>query len=209
MTLSLCLAFFALWLVLCLTPGPAVLLVTSQAMARGYWAGVQAALGVQAGNTIYFLLSVAGLGAVLATSALAFTIIKYAGGAYLIYLGVTTIRNARKAARQASNAGPVPVWAHPFAQGFMKQLANPKAVLSFGALLPQFIIPGQTQPWRLALILATMYAIEVPILAAYSWAGARGGSFLRGPTGILWRERVAGAAQIAVGGLLAGLRKAA
>ena len=209
MTISLYLAFTLATVLMCLTPGPAVLLVTSQAMARGFRAGLLTSLGILTGNTLAFVLSVAGLGALLYASALAFTIIKWIGAAYLIYLGVTTIFNARKTAEAAGTAPASAVWAHPYVQGLVKQMTNPKQFIYFGALLPQFIIPGQTELHHFVLLYVTMQVIEISILSTYAFAAAHGGAFLRGPIGILWRERLAGAAQIAVGSLLAGLRRAA
>ena len=84
MTPELILAFTGMHIAMSLSPGPAVLLVSTQGMARGFRAGVATAAGVLAGNTIYFALSVFGLGAVLVSSALLFTMIKWAGAAYLV-----------------------------------------------------------------------------------------------------------------------------
>jgi threonine/homoserine/homoserine lactone efflux protein len=78
----------------CLTPGPAVLFVISHGMTRGVRASLSANAGILAGNSLYFVLSGLGLGAVLLASHEFFTVVKYAGGAYLIYLGIQTIRGA-------------------------------------------------------------------------------------------------------------------
>lgn len=207
MTIELLLAFLAVHIAASLTPGPAVLLVSSQAIARGFGAGLAATCGILAGNTIYFTISVAGVGAVLATSALLFTLVKWTGAAYLVWMGIQSWRNAKTVA----NSGPPPsmdVARESFAQGLVKQLANPKSVLFFGALVPQFITPGETKFHHYLAMLIGMHVTEFPILAVYAWLGARGGSLVRSPTGIVWRERLAGTAQIAVGGLLAGLRRA-
>ncbi|WP_300540996.1 LysE family translocator [Maricaulis sp.] len=209
LTIDLILAFTLMHIAMSFSPGPAVLLVTTQAMARGVRPGLATSLGILAGNTIYFGLSVFGLGAVLVSSAFLFALIKWAGAAYLIWLGITTLRQARRVAevsgppRAADPAGPA------FRQGLAKQLANPKSVLFFGALLPQFITPGVTGMADYGLMLAIMHATELPVLAGYAVLGATGGAFVRGPVGLVWRERVCGLSQIAVGGLLAGLRRTA
>lgn len=208
MTLELFLAFLAVHIAASLTPGPAVLLVSSQGLSRGFGAGLAGACGILAGNTVYFCVSVAGVGAVLATSALLFTIVKWAGAAYLIWTGIQAWRNARAVA-DVGPLEPVAAARDGFLQGLIKQLSNPKSVLFFGALLPQFITPGETQIHHYLALLAVMHVTELPILAGYAWLGATGGRLVRNPTGILWRERIAGSAQIAVGGLLAGLRRAA
>ena len=97
MTLDLILAFTAMHIAMSFSPGPAVLLVSTQGMARGFWAGVATSLGILAGNTLYFGLSVFGLGAILVSSALLFAIVKWAGAAYLVWLGINTLRHARRA----------------------------------------------------------------------------------------------------------------
>lgn len=205
MTFALWLAFAATQTLFALTPGPAVLLVSSQAMAGGFRAGFAAALGVQAGNGVYFLLSVAGLGAVLAASETFFTGVKWAGAAYLVWMGVRTVLTARAA--PPARPGDTPVWSRPFVQGLVKQLANPKSVLFFGSLLPQFVTPGRTTLADLLLLGATCAVIEIPILAAYAAVSARGGALFARPGQIVWRERLSGVALIAVGGLLATMRR--
>jgi homoserine/homoserine lactone efflux protein len=178
-------------------------------MARGWKAGLAAGLGVQAGNGVYFLVSVFGLGAALAASELFFQAVKWAGAAYLVYLGVRTILAAREDQVEAMMAARPALWRRPFAQAAVNQLANPKSILFFGALLPQFVTPGRTSALDLAVLAATRFVIEMPILAAYAWAAARGGSLLRSPRQIVWGERLSGAALVAVGGLLAVMRRAA
>jgi homoserine/homoserine lactone efflux protein len=206
MSVELFLAFIGAHVMMSLTPGPAVLMVSSQGMARGFRAGLAASLGILAGNSIYFALSAIGLGAVLATSAFLFTCIKWAGAAYLVWMGIRTLRNARRVAEQTA-PGPVPISEHGFVQGLVKQLANPKSILFFGALLPQFITPGETQIWHFGFMLAALHVTELPILAAYAWLGAKGGAFARGPSGVLWREQIAGVAQIMVGGVIATIKR--
>src|SRR5690349_14308430 len=97
MTLELWLAYLAMCFLFAVTPGPAVILTASQAMVRGFAAGFGVVLGTQAGNLIYFVISAAGLGAILVTSETAFMAVKYAGAAYLVFLGLRTIRNAPRA----------------------------------------------------------------------------------------------------------------
>ena len=202
---SLWLPFALTQLLFALTPGPAVLLVMSQAMTRGTRAGVAAGLGVQAGNGVYLTLSVIGLGAILATSQTLFEIVKYAGAAYLVWMGIQTLRSAKAAAQ--GERKPVTLWSAPFTQGFVKQLANPKSVLFFGSLLPQFLDPGRDLAVQSVALGLTCAVIEVPILAVYAAAAARGGKLLKG-RGIVWRERLSGLALIAVGGVLATMRRA-
>jgi homoserine/homoserine lactone efflux protein len=138
MSLEVWLAFCATETVLCFTPGPAVLFVASVAMARGMRAGLAGALGILAGNTFYFALSATGIAAVILASSRLFTALKWAGAAYLLWIGV------RMLASRPQTAAPVLPQAVPrsFARGFVVQAANPKALVFFVALLPQFIDPN-------------------------------------------------------------------
>lgn len=200
------LAFALLELTFAVTPGPAVVLVAGQALSRGTGAGVMTGLGVQVGNGIYLALSLVGLGAVLATSELAFAVVKYAGAAYLIWLGIRTWRSAR-AVVAGDAARRVPLWRTPFVQGAVNQLSNPKSILFFGALMPQFVDPAGS-----LLVQGTVFAlvcavVEMPVLAVYAWLAASGGRHLTGATQVLWRERLSGAALMGVGAFVALLRR--
>ena len=108
MSFELWLAYLAMCFLFAATPGPAVLLTAGQAIARGFGAGMAVILGTQLGNLVYFTLSAAGLGAILVTSETAFMVVKYAGAAYLIWLGLMTIRHARRA-RTADKPARVPI----------------------------------------------------------------------------------------------------
>ena len=134
--------FFALTeTALCFLPGPAVLFVLSQALSRGARLTVWSILGIIAANTVYFVLSATGIGAILIASYDVFFAIKWVGAAYLVWLGIaaffgkSTILSISPAAPSQARAGRM------FANGFILQMSNPKALLFFTALLPQFINP--------------------------------------------------------------------
>src|SRR4030095_5202076 len=116
MPVELWLAYLVLSFLFAVTPGPAVLLTAGQAIARGFWGGFAVVLGTQAGNLVYFVLSAAGLGAILVASETAFMTVKYAGAAYLIWLGIRPIHNAPRA-RDPGPPARVPIWSHPLMQG--------------------------------------------------------------------------------------------
>ena len=207
MSFELWLSYAALCLIFGMSPGPAVILTMSQAMARGFRAGVGVIAGIQIGNIIYFTLSAAGLGAVLATSETAFLIIKYAGALYLIYLGLRTIANAAAA---ESTGPPPPIWRGSFSQGLVNQLANPKAILFYTALFPQFVdYQSGNLLLQLVILAATDIVIEVPVLLVYSALAARGGRWMSGGRKAVWRERICGSALVAVGGALSLVKRGA
>jgi homoserine/homoserine lactone efflux protein len=158
--------------VLCLTPGPAVLFVVSHGLAGGGAASLWANAGILSGNTLYFVLSALGLGALLAASHDLFTVVQYAGAAYLVYLGIITIRGAGLALKPAEDSagrrgGEV------IARGFALQAANPKALLFFTALLPQFIDPRQGIASQMVLLAVTSIVIEFIVLGMYGYLAAR------------------------------------
>ncbi|MDQ4086849.1 MAG: LysE family translocator [Pseudomonadota bacterium] len=203
MPLELWLTYVVACFLFAVTPGPAVLLTAGQAVARGFGAGLSVVFGTQAGNLFYFVLSAAGLGAILIASETAFMALKYAGAAYLIWLGVRTIRNAPKALNPPAEAERVPAWGHPFMQGLLNQLANPKSILFWGAMFPQFVdFRADNLIVQFAILAVTGIAADIVVLSAYAAVAARGGRFMAtGPLAV-WRERISGAALIVVGGVL-------
>lgn len=201
MAFELWLAYLLFCLLFAVTPGPAVLLTASQAIARGFAAGFAVVLGTQLGNLVYFLLSAAGIGAALATSPTAFLALKYAGALYLIWLGVRTVVRAPRALRPDEDS-KVPLWRHPFVQGLANQLANPKSILFWGALFPQFVDFRADQGaivLRFAILAVTGIVADIVVLSSYGLVAARGGRFLASGPAAVWRERLSGAALILVG----------
>jgi homoserine/homoserine lactone efflux protein len=202
------LAFAATNLMFAFSPGPAVLLTVSHGMRGGFADTVKVALGVQAGNGVYFALSALGLGAVLQTSETLFHAIKWLGAGYLVFLGVRTWRNARRNA--AADAAPqANVGSRPFAQAVLTQLANPKAVLFFGALMPQFIDPAGPLLLQYLVFGLICFVTEVPVLCGYGWLAAQGRRASRSERVALWRERVCGGLLVGVGASLATIRRVA
>ncbi|MGZ8313174.1 MAG: LysE family translocator [Allosphingosinicella sp.] len=207
MPLELWLTYVFLSFLFAVTPGPAVLLTAGQAIARGFGAGFAVILGTQLGNLVYFIVSAAGLGAILIASETGFTIVKYAGAAYLIFLGVRAIRNARRALEPA-DTGKVPLWRHPFTQGLLNQLANPKSVLFWGALFPQFVdYRADNVVLQFAILAATGIVADIIVLSAYAVMAERGGRFLAAGPAAVWRERVSGAALVVVGSALSLVKR--
>jgi threonine/homoserine/homoserine lactone efflux protein len=134
------LAFLLASLVLAITPGPAVVYIVTRTLSQGRRAGLASVCGIAFGNLGNAAAASIGLAAVLKASATAFLIIKIAGAAYLVFLGIKALRRPR--AMQAVEDGALASPALLFRDGFFVALLNPKTALFFAALLPQFMIPG-------------------------------------------------------------------
>jgi threonine/homoserine/homoserine lactone efflux protein len=199
-TLEILIAFCALELVLCLTPGPAVIYVISTALGRGPRAGLAASLGIVAGNTLYFVLSAVGVAAVILASNAVFTVLKWIGAAYLVFVGARMLL----ARREPLALRPQPI-AHAFARGFAVQAANPKALAFFVALLPQFIDPTANVGLQVLILGLASQFIEIAVLALYVWLTGRAQQLVGGRFGNVV-ERIAGGFLIAAGARLALVR---
>ncbi|MFZ1976979.1 MAG: LysE family translocator [Bacteroidota bacterium] len=200
---------FKVWLVFCITsivasmtPGPAVLLITSQGARSGVRGSFFGALGICTANIFYFILSSLGLAAALHSATTLFFIVKLCGAGYLIVIGVQNILSSFK------NPGSLvmPMNKRPagqqntYLQAFATQISNPKAILFFTALVPQFINPGGNIPFQFSLLAATDVTPEIFILTGYGWLGARGGKMMQeNPSLASWIDRVSGAILIAIG----------
>ena len=198
MSLSTWIVFTVTEIALCLTPGPAVLFVVSQGLRYGGRKSLWANAGILAGNAFYFFLSALGLGAVLLASHQVFIAIKYAGAAYLVYLGVQTIRGAGL----AFTAEPIPLpvaGLRAFGRGFALQAANPKALVFFCALLPQFISPHSPVAPQMAILGVTSIVIEFFVLAGYGYLAGRAARVARQPRFVVTANRASGGMLIAAG----------
>ena len=135
---------FALFLsaatILALTPGPGILYVLGRTLHGGRREGVLSALGTFVGGSVHVLAAAFGLSAVLATSAAAFEIVRYAGAAYLVYLGISMIRNRRAPSSSASREARSD---RHFLQGILTEVLNPKTALFFLSFIPQFVSPAK------------------------------------------------------------------
>src|SRR5262245_47716617 len=153
---------------LCLQPGPSSLLVFSLGMTRGRAAGIAATVGVLAANAMYFALSATSLAAALNLSAQVFVVIKWAGAAYLIWIGARMIVRSFRSQAGASNAAAPASSRGAFWQGFMTQGANPNLLVYFTAILPQFINAGAPLGGQVMLLALSSFAIEFTVLTVYA-----------------------------------------
>ena len=190
--------FLVTEIVLCLTPGPAVLFVVSQALRHGGPRSIWANLGILSGNAFYFLLSAAGLGAALLASHELFRVLKWGGAIYLIYLGLRLILRPGHASVSSDPSAARSSWSL-LRQGFILQTANPKALMFFVALLPQFLDPALNVPAQIGILAITSAAAEFLVLAGYGFAAAMLSAWARAPRVAHATDRVAGALLVGAG----------
>ena len=207
MTWQIWSAFFLVETALCLTPGPAVLLVLSQALTRGAARAVWSIVGILAANTAYFILSATGVGAVLMASYDLFFAIKWIGAAYLVWLGVSAFLGKSKTLSvRASDARPA-AGSRLFLNGFILQMSNPKALVFFTALVPQFINPHAALVPQVAILAATSVFIEFFVQLFYVLLAGRAAHLAAQPRFAKITDRVAGTLLIGAGIGMAALRR--
>lgn len=200
------LAFTGIVALLTILPGADMALVAKVTLLDGRRAAFFTSLGICAGLPVHATASALGLSLILATSAEAFTAVKFAGAAYLTYLGIRTIRDSlRPAADPAVAAGRARGSGAAFAQGWLTNVLNPKVALFYLTFLPQFISPGDNVLAR-SLGLAGIHAVLGLIwLPLYAYAIDRLAVLIRGAR--RWLERLSGAALIGLGVRLALQRR--
>lgn len=199
-------AFAGIAALLTILPGADMALVAKVTLLDGRRAAFFTSLGICAGLPVHATASALGLSLVLATSAEAFTAVKFAGAAYLAYLGIRTIRDSfRPAADPAVASAPARSSGAAFAQGWLSNALNPKVALFYLTFLPQFISPGDNVLAK-SLLLAGIHAVLGMVwLPLYAYAIDRLGALVRGAR--RWLERVSGAALIGLGVRLAFERR--
>lgn len=202
------LAYIGLVVAIAIAPGPNVLFVMTQSAWRGPRAGFYAAAGIETANSLYVFLSAVGLASLIAASGAAFEIIKWTGAAYLAWLGFQAIRSS-------FSAGDVPplatgeASAKAWRDGLMVGLGNPKTILFFLALFPQFIDPLKPV-WSQSLFLGVItIAIDLGAQIIYALAGGMMSKALSRKPVKRWFERGIGAAFMGLAVVAATIRRAA
>jgi homoserine/homoserine lactone efflux protein len=162
------LLFCATEAAVCVTPGPAVLFVVSQSLSRGTRAGLSASFGILAANAAYFVLSATSLGAVLIASWEVFSVIKWIGAAYLVWLGARMIFGSHAPIPLLPSHDIFPRSGHrSFSLAVVTQGANPKALVFFTAILPQFIEPTAPVLPQILILGISSLVIEFVVLGIY------------------------------------------
>ena len=175
MTIELWLAFVAASVVLLIIPGPTILSVISYSVAHGRRANVPLVAAVALGDSTALALSLLGLGALLATSAFWFTVVKWVGGLYLLYLGIKLLRAGVTPSVAEQPAVPSSRW-RLFLNTYAVTALNPKGMIFFVAFLPQFLrpdAPAAPQLWLLAITFVVLATLNATLYAVFAGAARR------------------------------------
>jgi threonine/homoserine/homoserine lactone efflux protein len=199
MTLATYLLYLATVALLILTPGPTMLMCMTNAANHGPRRALTSVAGAVTAVLGVMLLSAMGLGALLATSELAFTIAKMVGGAYLVWLGIRTFRSDKVV---KLDTPAVPAGRPFYLQGFLVGASNPKAVLFFAAFFPQFLNPAAPMAAQFAILALTFMALEFTVLTLCALGVARLMPLLRSSRPVRWINRICGGSMALLGALL-------
>ena len=206
MPLDLWLTFVAASTALLLIPGPTVLLVLSYALSKGRSVAVASAAGVALGDLIAMSASLAGLGALVLTSATLFTALKWIGAAYLVWLGIKLIRSAPSGGLPLPESADV-TGRQVFGHAAAVTALNPKSIAFFIAFVPQFITPTAPLLPQFIILISTFVGLAAINACAYALLADRLRRVIARPSIIIWITRAGGAALVTMGILTATLRR--
>lgn len=204
MTLSTYLIYLTAILVLTATPGPSVLLCVTKSVQHGFIASTAAALGSLTAIIGIMTLSFTGLGVLIASSELIFNIVKWSGAAYLIYLGVNAfLSDITEFEASTSNNSPAAYsMTSLYKSGFLVGATNPKAIVFFSALFPQFINMNQALIPQYFILVSTFAVMELGWLFLYSYFGAKSSAWIMTKGRARLFNRFTGSVFIGAGALL-------
>jgi threonine/homoserine/homoserine lactone efflux protein len=200
------LLFVAAEFALCVSPGPAVLYVSSHGLSGGFRSSICANLGIVTGNVIYFMLSAIGIGSLILASHNLFLVVKWCGVGYLVWLGLRMLTSSASISA-LTPANRLPLSAI-YRGGVVVQLANPKNLVFFLAILPPFIDETGSVLLQILILGLTSQVIEFLALLSYGAAAGGIGRLIRTSWLGDWVNRVTGSALIAIGVGLAFIRRA-
>lgn len=203
MQIELWLAYVAATMVVLIIPGPTILLVLSYALTQGRRVAVGMALGVALGDLVAITASLLGLGALVMASATLFSVLKWIGAGYLIYLGIKLLR-AGPAQIDLSDPDPKPV-RQIFTHAAIVTATNPKSIAFFVAFVPQFIRPEAALAPQFTLLIATFVALGTANALAYALLADRLRRRIRKPAVLTWLNRLGGGVLVTMGALTATL----
>lgn len=193
--------------ILSLSPGSGALNTMSTGISHGYRGTVASITGLQVGLAAHILLVGIGLGTLFSRSVTAFEVLKWAGVAYLVWLGIQQWRSAGaidlNAVAKATRRRQL------FQRALLVNLTNPKSIVFLAALFPQFILPHQPQAMQYLVLGVTTVAVDIVVMTGYATLATRIASWIKGPRQMKLLNRLFGGLFIAVGALLASARRMA
>ncbi|MQA86227.1 MAG: LysE family translocator [Streptosporangiales bacterium] len=196
-SLQTLMVFVAASVVLVAVPGPNHIYITARSLAEGRRAGIASALGVETGTLVHIAVAAAGLSYLIATSAVAFRVVKYVGAAYLIYLGIRTLLD--RGHRQTGGAPRRRNLRRVYIEGVVVNLFNPKVILFFLAFLPQFVDPGTGNvPVQIVLLGLVLLVIGVASDLLYAVGVGSAGDWMR-PQLQRYQRYLSGAVYVGLG----------
>ncbi len=204
MSSALFAAYIGTVIVLALTPGPSTMLGSAHGMRYGAKGTLPTIAGDLSANTLQMLAASVGLGAVITNSATAFTVIKWTGVAYLVWMGITHLRHATDELTQQNSSGARSPWSR-YAQGFVTSASNPKAIVFFAALFPQFIDPTASVlpvAAQFVILAVTFLVIDGVSVLLYAATAGRASAWLSKKGRVTAQRRFTGIALIGAAGLL-------
>lgn len=208
MTLDLWLAYIVASTALLLIPGPTVLMVLSYALSQGRRVALSCAAGVAIGDFLAISASLAGLGALVMTSAALFTVLKWIGAAYLVWMGWQLLRSAPATDATLPDTAPVPAGL-VFRHAATVTALNPKSIAFFIAFVPQFVDEAAPLAPQFAILIGTFVGLAALNALAFAALADRLRRVIARPRVIAGLTRGGGAALIVMGVMTAGLRRAA
>ncbi|EHN69748.1 LysE family translocator [Aliivibrio fischeri] len=190
-------------LVLTASPGPSSLLCMTKGVTHGWKHGFFTALGSLSAITIILSLSFTGLGVVIASSELVFTIIKWVGATYLVYMGIKAFLSKQESyTSTAENTEIKTGFKAHFVSGFIVGASNPKAILFFTALFPQFIDPSAALVPQYLIFASTFIVLELSWLLFYAYLGSTSSRWLMVKGRAKWFNKLSGTVFVGAGALL-------
>ena len=203
MTMPSYLAFLTATIILMLIPGPSVMLAIGVSLAHGFRTGMANVVGASGAVAVQMVVLALGLTPVLLFAAQWFEVIRWAGVAYLLYLGLVQWRRAGAAPTQIDGAALRGHAHRTFWHGFAVSALNPKSLLFFAAILPQFLDPARPPAGQLAVMGVTLVAVALVTTTLWAFFADRARIMLRTPNAWLWRDRLSATIMIVAGVALA------
>ncbi|WP_034918658.1 MULTISPECIES: homoserine/homoserine lactone efflux protein [Erwinia] len=207
MTVEWWLTYLLTTSILSLSPGSGAINTMSTGISHGYRGALASIAGLQVGLSLHIALVGIGLGALFAQSALAFDVLKWAGAAWLVWLGIQQWRASGGLDLQA--VAQVIPRRKLFKRAVLVNLTNPKSIVFLAALFPQFIIPHQPQAMQYLVLGVTTVVIDIIVMIGYATLATRIAAWVKGPRQMKLLNRIFGGMFVAVGALLASARRIA